>query len=137
MNNLTISGKCISDIKYHEGEKPRANFTVAVYDPSGKMNEKGYRDSLLFSVTVFGRTAEIVNDRGFKGAEMIVNGRVGMWTGDRGSSLSVTANDVEVVSRPTDRTNSTPKPKRTTSHSPPSVGLNDDGSIDPFSMGAE
>ena len=135
MNNLTISGRCIGDIKFTPGEKPRANFTVAVYDPSGKMNENGYRDNLLFSVTAFGRTAEIISERGFKGADMIVNGRVGIWTGERGSSLSVTANDVEVVSRPTDRANT--KPKRTTSHTPASVGLNDDGTEDPFSQFAE
>ena len=135
MNNLTISGRCIGDIKFTPGEKPRANFTLAVRNPFGRMGDNGYKEDDLFSVTVFGKTAEIISERGFKGADMIVNGRVGMWTGERGSSLSVTANDVEVVSRPTDRTNT--KPKRTTSHTPPSVGLNDDGSVDPFSMGAE
>lgn len=134
MNNLTISGRCLGDIKYTPGENPRANFTLAVYDPKGKQNDKGYKEDMLFSVTCFGKTADYVNDRGFKGMQAIVVGSVSIWQGDRGASLSVTANQIEVVSRPTDggtRTAATAKVKST------KQGLNDDGDIDPFADGSE
>lgn len=135
MNNLTISGRCIGDIKYTPGDNPRANFTLAVYDPKGKQNDKGYREDMLFGVTCFGKTADYVNNHGFKQAQAIVVGAVSIWHGDRGASLSVTANQVEITSRPTDgstRATATAKVKSTKAPI-----QNDDGSDDPFSQYAD
>lgn len=67
INTITIAGRVTRDIQLTQGEKPIANFSVAV----NRMKE-GECDYI--NCVAFGKTAEVLNQYVKQGDQVIVNG---------------------------------------------------------------
>lgn len=90
MNNLSIVGRVISAVKLSEGAKPRANLTVAVPNPFGKKKEgTNYTEDTLFSLTIWGESAEAAAKQLSKGDNIAAQGAVSAYMGKESAGLSV------------------------------------------------
>ena len=114
MNSLTIIGNCVKDAELRTTQTgiPVCSFTVAVNNRKNKDD-----DATFFRVSAWRKLGENCGKYITKGMKVCVIGEVGLDTyqakdGTNRSALSVTANDVEFLSRGSENTvdNSTPEP---------------------------
>ncbi len=143
-NNFTLLGRLTRDpeLRTTPNGKNVVTFGIAVtkrFKPTD-----GSPDADFFDIKAWGVGADYAANYLAKGKRVLLHGTIQTesYTNNEGKRITkvvFVAEDVQGVDRPTDdeKANAAPKPKRTTSHTPPSVGLNDDGTTDPFASGAQ
>lgn len=117
LNSLQIIGNvgATSELRYTPNGKPVTNFSVAT-NRKYTRDDKVIEETDWFSVTVFGKLAEICSQFVKKSQLVFVSGRVSLheWDGQDGqkrSRLEVHANRVIFLSRTSDKSATEPEPE--------------------------
>ena len=102
MNNVTISGRMVSDceVRYTQSGIAVAKFTLAVQEDF--KNAHGERETNFIDCTAWKGTAEFISQHSGKGLRLLVSGRLKQekWQDNNGnnrSKISVTAEKVEPI----------------------------------------
>jgi single-strand DNA-binding protein len=104
-NTITITGRLTRDpeLKYSQAGQAYTKFSFA-HNTGKKENGEWVNTAMFLDGTIFGKQAETLADKGKKGMDILVTGRLGQesWTGKDGqprSKFVITANDARVDSK--------------------------------------
>ena len=125
-NKVILLGNLTRDpeVKYTTSGTARANFGMAtnwVYTDRQSGEKK--QETCFVNITAFGRTAEICGEYLQKGNLLFLEGRLSYYayeteTGEKRSSLSVVAENIQLMPRGGERTPAEGQPSRTPSSTP-------------------